>query len=82
MTVGLVGLGNIGSVLAGTLAAVRHDVVAHDLAGSALHAESVAAHGTPATIGSVTGELWRRFAEVCPGVDFTLIYPFVEHGDG
>ena len=34
-TVGVVGLGNMGSVLAGNLVAAGHDVVTHDVAGDA-----------------------------------------------
>jgi 3-hydroxyisobutyrate dehydrogenase len=34
--------------------------------------------GRPHQLGSATEDVWRRFAEDMPGVDFTRIYPFVE----
>jgi hypothetical protein len=32
----------------------------------------------PAEIAAITGALWRRFADVEPGADFTRIFPFVD----
>lgn len=39
--------------------------------------EAQAATGKTA-FGSVTADVWKRFASADPGVDFTRIYPFVE----
>ncbi|ADP83387.1 NAD(P)-dependent oxidoreductase [Pseudofrankia inefficax] len=33
---------------------------------------------TPHTVGDVTVDIWQRFADAEPNVDFTRIYPFVE----
>jgi 3-hydroxyisobutyrate dehydrogenase-like beta-hydroxyacid dehydrogenase len=43
-----------------------------------LYLDAVADQQAPATIGRVTADIWRRFAEAEPGADFTRIYPFTE----
>ncbi|MFA5885248.1 MAG: NAD-binding protein [Acidimicrobiia bacterium] len=43
-----------------------------------LYLQAVAEQAGPATIGTVTADVWARFAGVEPGADFTRIYPFVE----
>jgi 3-hydroxyisobutyrate dehydrogenase-like beta-hydroxyacid dehydrogenase len=43
-----------------------------------LYLAEVARRGTPHAFGDLTFELWQRFADAQPGVDFTRIYPFVE----
>lgn len=45
-----------------------------------LYLDSVEEQGTPATIGRLTGEVWRRFADAEPDADFTRIHPFVAGG--
>lgn len=35
---------------------------------------------TSDAVGTVTADIWQRFAAAEPGVDFTRIYPFVEGG--
>jgi hypothetical protein len=42
-----------------------------------LYLDAVATSGTDGIIGAVTADVWRRFAETDPAVDFTRIYPFV-----
>ena len=42
----------------------------------ALYLEATRSEGAPATIGPVTADVWRRFADAEPGVDFTRIYEF------
>jgi 3-hydroxyisobutyrate dehydrogenase len=42
----------------------------------ALYLSETATHRTPAAIGRVTSDIWRRFAAAEPGGDFTRIYPF------
>jgi 3-hydroxyisobutyrate dehydrogenase len=44
-----------------------------------LYARAVADQRGPATVGAVTARVWDAFATDQPGVDFTRIYPFVEH---
>jgi 3-hydroxyisobutyrate dehydrogenase len=41
-----------------------------------LYLEEVASRGEAASLGTVTAEVWERFAATEPGVDFTRIYPF------
>lgn len=43
-----------------------------------LYLSEVRDAATPNTVGTVTENIWQRFAEAEPGVDFTRIYPFVE----
>ena len=63
-------------VLTGTYASgFTNTLMAKDLA---LYAASVAAAGTPRAVGSLTTDIWQRFAAAEPNVDFTRIYPFVE----
>jgi len=45
-----------------------------------LYVGAATAQGAPCTMGRVTSELWRTFAEAEPDVDFTRIYPFVRGG--
>jgi 3-hydroxyisobutyrate dehydrogenase len=45
-----------------------------------LYLDEVAARGGPAAIGTVTEDVWERFAAAEPGVDFTRIFPFVTGG--
>jgi 3-hydroxyisobutyrate dehydrogenase-like beta-hydroxyacid dehydrogenase len=62
-------------VMPGTFASgFTNSLMAKDLR---LYLDAVAASGTVDTIGAVTADVWRRFAEVDPAVDFTRIYPFV-----
>jgi 3-hydroxyisobutyrate dehydrogenase-like beta-hydroxyacid dehydrogenase len=66
-------------VLTGRYAAgFANTLMAKDLG---LYREAVGAQQGPDAIATVTGEIWRRFADSDPGVDFTRIYPFV-HDDG
>jgi 3-hydroxyisobutyrate dehydrogenase len=43
-----------------------------------LYLGAVTAAGGPAAIGTVTADVWSRFAAAEPNVDFTRIFPFVE----
>lgn len=42
----------------------------------ALYLDAVVEQAAPSTVGRVTADVWRRFATVRPGVDFTAVYPF------
>jgi 3-hydroxyisobutyrate dehydrogenase len=42
-----------------------------------LYRDAVGAQHGPDDVATVTAEVWRRFVEGEPGVDFTRIYPFV-----
>lgn len=46
-----------------------------------LYLESVTAGGTPGAVGRTVVDIWRRFTESQPQVDFTRVYPFVRGGD-
>jgi 3-hydroxyisobutyrate dehydrogenase len=46
-----------------------------------LYLAEVEEQGGPTTVGTVTAEIWDRFAAAEPGVDFTRIYPFVRGSD-
>jgi len=46
-----------------------------------LYLAEVQEQGGPATVGTVTAEIWERFAAADPGVDFTRIYPFLRGED-
>jgi 3-hydroxyisobutyrate dehydrogenase-like beta-hydroxyacid dehydrogenase len=62
-------------VVSGTFASgFTNSLMVKDLG---LYLDAVATSGTDDTIGAVTAEVWRRFAETDPAVDFTRIYPFV-----
>ena len=43
-----------------------------------LYLGEVGVRHTPAVLGTVTSEVWERFADAEPGADFTRIYSFVE----
>ncbi|OHV65323.1 NAD(P)-dependent oxidoreductase [Pseudofrankia sp. BMG5.36] len=43
-----------------------------------LYLAEVREAATPDTVGATTEDIWKRFAEAEPGVDFTRIYPFIE----
>ncbi len=45
-----------------------------------LYLAAAEAQGSSSFLGQATASLWQRFADAEPGVDFTLIYPFVEAG--
>jgi 3-hydroxyisobutyrate dehydrogenase-like beta-hydroxyacid dehydrogenase len=45
-----------------------------------LYLGAATAQGAPCAVGRVTSELWRRFAEAEPDVDFTRVYPFIRGG--
>ena len=45
-----------------------------------LYLDEVADVDTPAVLGSVTVDVWRRFAAADPAADFTRIFPFVADG--
>ncbi len=45
-----------------------------------LYLAAVREQGTPARLGTVTADVWSRFAAAEPNVDFTRIYPFVVDG--
>ena len=47
-----------------------------------LYLQEVEALGHPAAVGQATAEVWARFDQAQPGVDFTRIYPFVAGGKG
>jgi 3-hydroxyisobutyrate dehydrogenase-like beta-hydroxyacid dehydrogenase len=42
-----------------------------------LYLAEVEEQGGPATFGTVTAEVWARFAAAEPGADFTRIYPYI-----
>lgn len=46
-----------------------------------LYLDGVAAQGTPAEVGRLVADIWERFADAEPGVDFTRIHPFVSGAD-
>jgi 3-hydroxyisobutyrate dehydrogenase-like beta-hydroxyacid dehydrogenase len=46
-----------------------------------LYLKEVEERGGPASLGALTAEVWRRFAETEPNADFTRIYPFIEAGE-
>ncbi len=65
-------------VLTGTYASgFANTLMAKDVR---LYLQSVAEHDGPAQMGSLTAEIWERFAADEPGVDFTRIFPFVAPG--
>jgi 3-hydroxyisobutyrate dehydrogenase-like beta-hydroxyacid dehydrogenase len=41
-----------------------------------LYRRAVTSQGTPGVFGDVTADIWQRFADAEPGVDFTRIYTF------
>jgi 3-hydroxyisobutyrate dehydrogenase len=41
-----------------------------------LYLRAVETLRSPSSLGRLTDDIWRRFAEVDPGADFTRIYPF------
>ena len=43
-----------------------------------LYLRAVEEQGAPDDFGSLTAQVWQRFADEEPGIDFTRIYPFVE----
>ena len=45
-----------------------------------LYLEAARAAATPTALGTLTDEVWRRFAEVEPDADFTRIYPYTRDG--
>lgn len=47
-----------------------------------LYLENVREAGTPDRIGSLIVDVWKRFADAEPGVDFTRIYPFIRDKKG
>jgi hypothetical protein len=72
-----VGLGNMGSALG---VSDDPDIAQAVKLLNNLHLDSVEERGTPAAVGRLTGEVWRRFAEAEPDADFTRIHPFVAGG--
>ncbi|HEX4017477.1 MAG TPA: NAD(P)-dependent oxidoreductase [Frankiaceae bacterium] len=45
-----------------------------------LYLAATADAGTPARVGEITTDVWERFTEHAPGVDFTRIFSFVRDG--
>jgi len=65
----------VNHVLTGTYASgFLNTLMAKDLG---LYLAAVESQGTPATVGAVTTDVWRRFAEAQPGADFTAVYQFI-----
>lgn len=66
----------VNHVATGTYASgFANDLMAKDLR---LYLEALTATGAPSTVGEMTLQIWQRFAEDRPGVDFTRIYEFVQ----
>jgi 3-hydroxyisobutyrate dehydrogenase-like beta-hydroxyacid dehydrogenase len=64
----------VNNVLPGTYASgFLNTLMAKDLR---LYADAVRSQGTPATVAATTVDVWQRFAEREPGVDFTAVYRF------
>jgi 3-hydroxyisobutyrate dehydrogenase-like beta-hydroxyacid dehydrogenase len=64
----------VNHVLPGTYASgFLNTLMAKDLR---LYADAVRSHGTAETVAATTDEVWRRFAECEPDVDFTAIYRY------
>lgn len=65
----------VNHVLTGTYASgFANTLMAKDLR---LYLEAVEHAGSPHPLGTHTVDLWQRFAESRPDVDFTCIYPFI-----
>jgi 3-hydroxyisobutyrate dehydrogenase-like beta-hydroxyacid dehydrogenase len=68
----------VNHVLTGTYASgFLNTLMAKDLR---LYASAVESQGTPAALGTLTTDVWQRFADAAPDVDFTTIYRFTTDG--
>ena len=47
-----------------------------------LYVDAVISCGSPTVVAPVTLEIWRRFVDAEPNVDFTRIHPFIEGSNG
>ena len=81
-TVGVIGLGNMGSVLAGNLVGAGFDVVTHDHVGAATNPEGARFVDSIAEVASsAVVQVWQGFAAEHPDVDFTRIFSFLRGSD-
>jgi len=66
----------VNHVLTGTYASgFLNTLMAKDLR---LYLGAVRQQGTADTMAAITAQIWKRFAESDPGVDFTAVYRFTE----